>query len=233
MNKLTCVFLSLLILLSGCATTNQMRNNLDAVLTVYAGDGPIGQTFSAVAMGRVSDGSYLYLSVAHGCLDVLGNVHSEVILSAGATNPEVTERVGLGHILAVDRAKDLCLIRTFMEPEKFAYLGLKTPEALDEIYFVGSPNGLDDHLVEGLFLRSHETHLGRMGLSNVPTVGGASGGGVFDSDGKLIGIIRAYAAPFYPSGSFVELPDVRTFLAEVSLAWPEDKLAWGKPIYLR
>ena len=59
----------------------------------------------------------------------------------------------------------------------------------ERIYALGSPEGLFNTFTEGLLSGKRTQNNQALIQFSAPVTGGASGGGIFDTDGKLIGII--------------------------------------------
>lgn len=102
-----------------------------------------------------------------------------------------------------DPVRDLCQLsvaRFPAPPVPFAPPGLARPG--QRVYAVGNPKGLENTLSEGLLsaLRAGEGEETRRLQTTVATAAGASGGGLFDSEGRLLGILVADASPGVPTG---------------------------------
>jgi S1-C subfamily serine protease len=92
-------------------------------------------------------------------------------------------------LAAKDKKKDLCVIRS-SSPLTFAHLTkdysrLKVGE---QVYAIGSPSGLRNTLSEGIVSGLREIKGIQHIQTTTPISPGSSGGGLFDAEGKLIGI---------------------------------------------
>jgi S1-C subfamily serine protease len=92
-------------------------------------------------------------------------------------------------LAAKDKKKDLCVIRS-SSPLTFAHLTkdysrLKVGE---RVYAIGSPSGLRNTLSEGIVSGLREIKGIQHIQTTTPISPGSSGGGLFDAEGKLIGI---------------------------------------------
>ena len=92
-----------------------------------------------------------------------------------------------------DAARDLCLIKVanFTAPavEQRSVKDLKVGE---RVYAIGNPRGLEvtlsEGLVSGLRTRSDEPDVDTLIQTSAPISAGSSGGGLFDTEGRLVGI---------------------------------------------
>lgn len=128
-----------------------------------------------------------------------------------------------------DPVRDLCQLSVARFPAPavaFAPPGLARPG--QRVYAVGNPKGLENTLSEGLLsaLRAGEGEETRRLQTTVTTGPGASGGGLFDSEGRLLGILVADASPGVPTGSAIpaefvaELPSRARAVLESRAAAP-------------
>lgn len=95
-----------------------------------------------------------------------------------------------------DPARDLCQLSVarFSAPAvPMAPVGSARPG--QRVYAVGNPRGVENTLSVGLLsgLRGGDSEEVRRLQTNVTTAAGASGGGLFDSEGRLLGILVADA----------------------------------------
>ena len=105
-----------------------------------------------------------------------------------------------------DPVRDLCQLsvpRFPAPPVPFAPPGMARPG--QRVYAVGNPKGTENTLSEGLLsaLRAGDGEETRRLQTTVTTAAGASGGGLFDSEGRLLGILVADASPGVPTGSAI------------------------------
>ena len=130
---------------------------------------------------------------------------SGVLLPSGkiATNCHVVEGgatylVGGGQqfvaaaLYAEDLDKDICLLDAKVVGRKSAKLGkTATLKVGDRVYAVGAPHGLELSLSDGLIaqLRGGPPPIIQTTAAISP---GSSGGGLFDSNGKLVGLTTLY-----------------------------------------
>ena len=128
-----------------------------------------------------------------------------------------------------DPVRDLCQLsvaRFPAPPVPFAPPGMARPG--QRVYAVGNPKGTENTLSEGLLsaLRAGDGEETRRLQTTVTTAAGASGGGLFDSEGRLLGILVADASPGVPTGSAIpaefvaELPSRARAVLESRAAAP-------------
>jgi len=92
-----------------------------------------------------------------------------------------------------DRERDLCQLRV-IDSTGFTQAVRETVDfdALrvgQKVYAIGAPQGLDLTLSDGLISSIRYTDFGNFIQTTAPVSQGSSGGGLFDSNGKLVGII--------------------------------------------
>lgn len=92
-----------------------------------------------------------------------------------------------------DPDRDLCSFAADDLPAPAATLGVTSTLAVgDSAYAIGAPQGLELSLSGGLIASLRSLHGGRLLQVTTPISPGSSGGGLFDSQGRLIGITTMY-----------------------------------------
>jgi len=86
-------------------------------------------------------------------------------------------------------------------PNKVAIPGISTAHIQDPVYVVGNPLGVRDVYSEGVVAGYEDISM----LIQMPCIYGNSGSGVFDQNGKLVGLV--YALEGY--SGFLGIPEVR------------------------
>ena len=90
---------------------------------------------------------------------------------------------------AGDKARDICVVRADRKLKPVAatrpYKELKIGE---KVYAIGSPKGLENTISEGIISGLRTIKGVRHVQTSAPIASGSSGGGLFDSEGRLIGI---------------------------------------------
>ncbi len=141
-------------------------------------------------------------------LDVEGRVNSvgsgvAVKLDQVATNQHVvagsaTVRVRRGQetwlaVVTHSRAdRDLCRLKVAnLSASTVEIRNSSTLEVGERVYAVGAPEGLELTLSEGLISALRAFPTGRIVQTTAPISRGSSGGGLFDSQGRLVGITTA------------------------------------------
>ena len=97
-----------------------------------------------------------------------------------------------------DHTRDLCILSTWddLGPHPAEIAPISDVKVGEKVYAIGSPLGLELTLTDGLV--SALRHLGNEPLPDIQTSAaiapGSSGGGLFDFDGRLIGVTVAIAS---------------------------------------
>ena len=131
----------------------------------------------------------------------------------------------LGNVVGWDEGKDLALVEAAgnaIPSHEVAVLADETPALGESIHVCGHPKGFTWTFLEGTVagyrgvLQHHDKDTGPYMQAQVPVYFGNSGGGAFDSYGKLVGI--ADMLPGLPAeGLFVHLDNIRGFLQDQNL----------------
>lgn len=105
----------------------------------------------------------------------------------------VTVKSGASEFSAVsgtsDTHLDLCVLQVEGLPAPEVKRGsAKTLHVGQTVYAIGAPQGLDRTLSQGLISALRETPDGTVIQTSAPISPGSSGGGLFDAEGRLIGI---------------------------------------------
>jgi S1-C subfamily serine protease len=102
-----------------------------------------------------------------------------------------------GRLVAYDADRDLCVLNVTGLDVTPAMIGDASGLRIGQrVYAIGTPEGFELTLSEGLISGLRETHGGRYIQTTAPMSEGSSGGGLFDDTGRLIGI----ASFVYSSG---------------------------------
>ena len=116
------------------------------------------------------------------------------------------ETIGVGYVTNRDAARDLCIVEALVTGEFDANTGKLVPKKLpaaqvassqrlqvgDTVYAVGAPQGLELSLSDGL-VSGFRQHRGTDYIqTTAPISKGSSGGGLFDAQGRLVGITTMY-----------------------------------------
>jgi serine protease Do len=116
-----------------------------------------------------------------------------------------------------DRSRDLCLLRV-PDPIPVTPIVIAPVSTLrvgQQVFAISSPRGLELSLTDGLIsaLRAEPGSELPIIQSSTPVSAGSSGGGLFDAEGRLIGVIKSVAnqtenfAFSYPAEWVTQLPD--------------------------
>lgn len=154
--------------------------------------------------------------VAHGSGDfftVATNCH--VVDAAGSDGEPVIKTdsgFGLGEITRRDTARDVCLVLTYLRKTdaagnfirsdgRFVYppappvariAPLRSLEIGERVYAIGAPQGLELSLSEGLVSGLRKDGGTTLIQTTAAISKGSSGGGLFDAQGRLVGITTMY-----------------------------------------
>jgi S1-C subfamily serine protease len=118
--------------------------------------------------------------------------NSHVVKGGASYQVSQGKRLALATLYAENAGKDICLLNVEGIKGKPAQLGNTTSLKVgDKVYAVGAPMGLDLSLSDGIVaqLRGGPPPLIQITAAISP---GSSGGGLFDSEGRLIGLTTLY-----------------------------------------
>lgn len=94
-----------------------------------------------------------------------------------------------------DHNRDVCSLNVTGMVAPVATLGSTQPLKVGQkVYAIGAPKGLDLTLSEGIISSLREVEAGRYLQISAPISPGSSGGGLFDEEGRLIGLPTFYLA---------------------------------------
>jgi len=120
-------------------------------------------------------------------IDVVTNCH--VIDAASRIAVVVDKRQYVASVRYANTARDLCQLQVAGLRAHAVKIASATPRIGQRVYAIGNPEGLERTLSEGLISSIRDQGNGtRMLQTTVPITHGSSGGGLFDSDGRLVGI---------------------------------------------
>ncbi|MEO6918422.1 MAG: serine protease [Collimonas sp.] len=135
----------------------------------------------------------------------------KIVLSNGSTNINVDQVLH-----DPDRTRDLCLLRTTspVPVSPIVIAPVNTLRVGQQVFAVSSPRGLELSLTDGLIsaLRVEPGSELPIIQSSTPVSAGSSGGGLFDDNGRLIGVIKSVASQTenfafsYPAEWVTQLP---------------------------
>ena len=113
-----------------------------------------------------------------------------------------THRLVKAEIVAQHKTVDAAVIKIYASlPGKKAITGIATANVQDDVYVVGNPLGVRDVYSEGVVAGYEDTSM----LLQMPCIYGNSGSGVFNRDGKLVGLV--FALEMYHG--FLGIPEAR------------------------
>lgn len=137
---------------------------------------------------------------------------NKIVLSNGSINVDVDQVLH-----DPDRTRDLCLLRAAnpMPVTPILIAPVNTLRVGQQVFAISSPRGLELSLTDGLIsaLRVEPGSELPIIQSSTPVSAGSSGGGLFDSTGRLVGVIKSVAgqtenfAFSYPAEWVTQLPN--------------------------
>lgn len=144
----------------------------------------VAMVYAAEPSGRiVGHGSGVFLD-----RDLL--VTSCHVIARGSTFVAVQrQQRARGRLAAYDEQKDLCALRVEGLDAMPARVGAGASTRVGQrVYAIGTPEGFEHTLSEGLVSGLRQSAAGPYIQITAPLSDGSSGGGLFDSEGRLIGI---------------------------------------------
>ena len=123
----------------------------------------------------------------------------------------------LAKIIAFDSNFDLAIITVpFIFDDKQVIKGISDISIQDKIYLVGQHLGMLYIYGEGVYVGNHE----KCGIIQCPVASGNSGSGVFDKNGKLIGLLYAVHRINYfdldlTQGIIIKSYDIKLFVNSI------------------
>lgn len=99
------------------------------------------------------------------------------------------QKRALARLVAYDADRDLCALRVQgldVAPARIGYV--ETVRVGQRVYAIGTPEGFELTFSEGVVSGLRDAAGGRYIQTTAPLSEGSSGGGLFDSEGRLIGI---------------------------------------------
>lgn len=137
---------------------------------------------------RDGSASTIGSGVVLGPDSVITNCH--VALTGDQVEVRDHERVLSAVVTVADEVYDLCRLRVSgLTAPPIAVHGATPLKVGQRVYAIGSPQGLDLTLSEGLVSALREGPSGTYIQTTAPVSPGSSGGGLFDQQGKLVGIV--------------------------------------------
>jgi hypothetical protein len=187
------------------------------------------QVSPSVVVVKVYDKRDKLLAFGSGVVIADGVVatNCHVLTTEGARYPEVEYRGKNldADLREVDVARDLCTLNVTALPGSPAAIGTsKNIEIGDKVYAIGAPEGYKLTLSDGLVSGKREISGNSLIQVTAPISHGSSGGGLFDSDGRLVGITTltdttGQALNFaIPAEWIAELPEHSTYSAAAAAA---------------
>jgi len=105
---------------------------------------------------------------------------------------KLKKRYRLARLVYANPAHDLCLLS--VPAIRFTPVDIRLSSEVkigEEVYTIGNPHGLEKSISRGIISNKHRSGSAWMLQTDASISVGSSGGGLFDSEGRLIGITRA------------------------------------------
>ncbi len=129
--------------------------------------------------------------VVIGKEEIVTNCH--VIENAASYSVKHQERQFMARLKHADWTRDICSLTVKGLDARVAPLGsTKRLKVGQKVFAIGAPQGLELTLSEGILSSLRELDDGRYLQISAPISPGSSGGGLFDEDGRLIGLPTFY-----------------------------------------
>ena len=142
-------------------------------INVANAEGDITSTGSGVVIGSGM--------VVTNCHVALRGESLEVKLGGGSYSASVD---------VADEERDLCRLSVSGLSAPSVSIGsIETVRVGQRVYAIGAPQGLDLTISDGIVSALREMQGGRVIQTSAPVSPGSSGGGLFDTSGKLVGIV--------------------------------------------
>jgi hypothetical protein len=126
--------------------------------------------------------------------NIVTNYHVVYGADQAVVKTQEGKRYPVKRILAEDKEADLVLLSTDIPASAISYLEVmgKLPEVGEKVYAIGHPMGLEKTVSEGIVSAIRKLpRLGDIIQITAPISPGSSGGPVFNTDGRVIGVARA------------------------------------------
>lgn len=179
-----------------CAALIGCAANIDNTTTGSVKAGPSVRIEVADDLGSgVAIGNGLVLTAAHV---VTTQADVKVVLDTGASMN--------GHVLWVNTEYDLALVRIAKERVQAAHLDCRAPKVGEPVTADGNPMGLRFVRIDGTVASAPYEYAPKWKSAyviNMHTIGGMSGGALFDKRGEVIGtVVGTLAKPNEQEGEF-------------------------------
>jgi len=206
-------------LVSECENTSETCSEEEALI--------LEGTASGVAIASRNGTTYV-LTADHFCSPSEFSFFTQDLIKEGKVSVSsdiwVTDDKGtmfLAEIVYNDAKKDLCLLETAAKIKTNMKIATFMPEVGDTIYAISAPYGIRERGVslhfDGIF---SGCDVADMCYYTIPAAGGSSGSLVFDSKGRIVGMIQMTTVGFNAVSLGVGVDTIRQFLIESKLFNP-------------
>ena len=151
----------------------------------------VSDSIVVVSAYRGDEGSRSGSGVLVGSGEVLTNCH--ILEDANRYKVSKGNALARGTLLYRDVENDLCLLVAPAVHGKPVQIGKASALTIgSKVYAIGSPKGLELSLSDGLVAQLHGAKESPLIQTTTPISKGSSGGGLFDDQGRLVGITTFY-----------------------------------------
>ncbi|MBK6743466.1 MAG: TonB family protein [Hydrogenophilales bacterium] len=169
----------------------------------------------SIVVVKVYDENVQQLGLGSGVVLPSGKIgtNCHVVEGARLIAIENSTRISIAYLVAGDEAKDICVLQAFPPIGKPAVIGNTTKLRIGErVFAVGAPEGLELTFSEGLVSGIRDMLI----QTSAPISSGSSGGGLFDTNGRLLGLTTL----MHKRGQ------------NLNFAIPVDWVAYAKPVLI-
>jgi Flp pilus assembly protein TadD len=200
-------------------------------------DGPAASLDPKLLFRSISPSVFVVESLdENGSVVALGSAvaigKDQVVTNTHVVDPGVSIRVRHGakvwnaEIEHINLHSDLCRLRiTGLGPPNLLLRPFKDLQVGEHVFAIGAPAGMELTISEGLISGLRELDGEKTIQTSAPISHGSSGGGLFDGQGRLVGITTYYIRSgqnlnfAIPTDFIQESPSVRSFLRERNSDW--------------
>lgn len=225
LKKLTLFLMLVFMALGGCATTGQaVEGSVNPkIKNIYLSSVTIentnGRSYGSGTIIHNKAGQQMFVLTAAHVVKAIQEKKEKIAFTTGYDSIRRETKV-----YKIDNKCDLAIIYTEKFEKKsgpYIDISLYSPNIGDNVLVIGAPLGADRTVTNGI-ISNFVIHEGKvLYRTTAATFYGNSGGGLFNSDGKLIGVVHevlevktsVFSSQLVPGGFFfVGLESIRKFM---------------------
>lgn len=158
----------------------------------------LSTTSSGSVIKAHKDGSYI-LTTGHSCSskNIQYRPDPSAVIDVEMYVFDIRGGKHLAKLIAIDEDKDMCMLQVptlVWEAVKISYI---TPKKGDKIYNLAAPQGVFQKDTVVMLEGRYTGHFWGFAMYTVPAIGGSSGSPLFDSQGRLVGMIHSVHRRFH------------------------------------